>query len=133
MVQILCPHCKEEIELDDDASGEFACPYCEGEFEWNMNPEHNDETGEGHVLLNVISGFFSGSLMITGIALLFGSYVGFQLSSVLWAATAEGSESAGAGIVAVMGIAGAGYLISLSIGMLGLSILIIGIYRILGR
>lgn len=39
MVQILCPHCDEEIELDDHASGEFACPYCEGEFEWNMDTE----------------------------------------------------------------------------------------------
>ena len=39
MVEILCPHCDEEIELDDDASGEFACPYCEGEFEWNTEPE----------------------------------------------------------------------------------------------
>ena len=36
MVEILCPHCEEEIELDDDASGEFSCPYCEGEFEWGM-------------------------------------------------------------------------------------------------
>ena len=36
MVQILCPHCEEEIELDDDASGEFACPHCDGEFEWNI-------------------------------------------------------------------------------------------------
>jgi len=39
MVTILCPHCEEEIELEDDASGEFACPFCEGEFEWNMEPE----------------------------------------------------------------------------------------------
>ena len=39
MVDILCPHCEEEIELDDDASGEFSCPFCEGEFEWNMEPE----------------------------------------------------------------------------------------------
>ena len=39
MVEILCPHCDEEIELDDDASGEFACPYCEGEFEWNVEPK----------------------------------------------------------------------------------------------
>ena len=39
MVDILCPHCEEEIELEDDASGEFACPFCEGEFEWNMPPE----------------------------------------------------------------------------------------------
>jgi hypothetical protein len=43
MVEILCPHCDEEIELDDDASGEFSCPFCEGEFEWNMEPE----TGNG--------------------------------------------------------------------------------------
>ena len=43
MVAILCPHCEEEIELEDDASGEFACPFCEGEFEWNMEPD----TGSG--------------------------------------------------------------------------------------
>ena len=39
MVDILCPHCEEEIELEDDASGEFACPFCDGEFEWNMQPQ----------------------------------------------------------------------------------------------
>ncbi|MBJ62202.1 MAG: hypothetical protein CMB57_03020 [Euryarchaeota archaeon] len=39
MVEILCPHCGEEIELDDDASGDFECPYCEGEFEWNVKPK----------------------------------------------------------------------------------------------
>ena len=39
MVEILCPHCDEEIELDDDASGEFACPHCEGEFEWNTDTD----------------------------------------------------------------------------------------------
>ena len=38
MVEILCPHCDGEIELDDDASGEFECPLCEGEFEWNVTP-----------------------------------------------------------------------------------------------
>lgn len=36
MVEILCPHCEGEIELDDDASGEFECPLCGGEFEWNI-------------------------------------------------------------------------------------------------
>ena len=39
MVEILCPHCEEEIELDDHASGEFSCPYCEGEFEWGMDSD----------------------------------------------------------------------------------------------
>ena len=38
MVEILCPHCEEEIALDDDASGEFVCPHCERKFEWNTEP-----------------------------------------------------------------------------------------------
>ena len=38
MVEILCPHCEDEIALDDDASGIFACPHCDGEFEWNLEP-----------------------------------------------------------------------------------------------
>ncbi|NDF34153.1 MAG: AraC family transcriptional regulator, partial [Euryarchaeota archaeon] len=29
MVDIFCPHCEEEISLDDGASGEFECPHCE--------------------------------------------------------------------------------------------------------
>ena len=41
MVELLCPHCDEEIELPDDASGLFECPYCEGEFEWNMDGEED--------------------------------------------------------------------------------------------
>ena len=39
MVEILCPHCEEDIELDDDAYGEFSCPYCDGEFEWGEAPK----------------------------------------------------------------------------------------------
>tara|TARA_A100001388_G_scaffold277073_1_gene266769 strand:+ start:334 stop:1086 length:753 start_codon:yes stop_codon:yes gene_type:complete len=39
MVEILCPHCEEEIELDDDAYGEFTCPHCDGEFEWGEKPK----------------------------------------------------------------------------------------------
>ena len=43
MVEILCPHCEGEIELDDDASGEFECPLCSGEFEWNMDGDDSYE------------------------------------------------------------------------------------------
>ena len=39
MVEILCPHCEEEIELEDDAYGEFTCPHCDGEFEWGEKPK----------------------------------------------------------------------------------------------
>ena len=42
MVEILCPHCEGEIELDDDAKGEFACPLCDGEFEWGMDDGDDD-------------------------------------------------------------------------------------------
>ena len=35
MVEILCPHCDEEIELDDGAIGEFSCPHCDENFTWD--------------------------------------------------------------------------------------------------
>ena len=133
MVEILCPHCEEEIELNDDASGEFACPYCEGEFEWNIQAgvEQSDEPDS--LLLTIVSGFFSGSLLLTGLALLVASVVGFGFSSALWGAVGEGSGDnlGGIGIVVVMGIAGAGFLLSLAVGFWGLSILLLGIARVL--
>jgi uncharacterized Zn-finger protein len=35
MVEIQCPHCDEDIELEDGSYGLFDCPYCGGEFEWD--------------------------------------------------------------------------------------------------
>ena len=29
MVEILCPHCSEEIELDDEDAEIVDCPYCQ--------------------------------------------------------------------------------------------------------
>ena len=49
MVEILCPHCEGELELDDDASGEFECPLCNGEFEWNVEEDEKlRTTNEAH-------------------------------------------------------------------------------------
>ena len=50
MVEILCPHCEGEIELDDDASGEFECPLCGGEFEWNISPEVKLSSGSNQAM-----------------------------------------------------------------------------------
>ena len=53
MVELLCPHCEEEIELDDDASGVFACPLCDGEFEWGVEDELDsfmDEVDSGIIV-----------------------------------------------------------------------------------
>jgi len=41
MVDIICPHCDEELELDEGGSGDFECPLCDGEFEWD-GPEINN-------------------------------------------------------------------------------------------
>ena len=43
MVEILCPHCDEEIGLDDDAVGEFSCPLCDGEFTWGALFDEEDD------------------------------------------------------------------------------------------
>ena len=34
MVEIQCPHCDEDIELEDGISGLFDCPHCDKEFSW---------------------------------------------------------------------------------------------------
>ena len=34
MVEIQCPHCEDDIELEDGVFGLFDCPYCNQEFEW---------------------------------------------------------------------------------------------------
>ena len=39
MVEIECPHCSEELEMEDDAYGLFECPYCDGEYEWGEEPK----------------------------------------------------------------------------------------------
>ena len=67
MVEILCPHCEGEIELDDDASGEFECPLCDGEFEWNISEENTEtmpNTSNNPVVLtsNIIHGL--GALLL---------------------------------------------------------------------
>ena len=60
MVVIQCPHCEEEIVLDDDAFGEFECPHCENEFEWGGDFQTNDLKVK---FLLFLFGIFSPSLL----------------------------------------------------------------------
>ena len=129
MVEILCPHCEQEIELDDDASGEFACPHCEGEFEWNIQPEVEQFDEPDSLLLTLVSGFFSGSLLLTGLALLvaivrFWRSVLVSLVGVFFGSQLSGVESdigSGTGL-------GAGVIIfSILVGLFGLALAIAGI------
>ena len=34
MVEIQCPHCGEDVELEDGDSGLFDCPHCEQDFSY---------------------------------------------------------------------------------------------------
>ncbi|MFL2984362.1 MAG: hypothetical protein ACJZ5B_02635 [Candidatus Poseidoniaceae archaeon] len=55
MVEILCPHCEGEVELDSAASVArggimyFSCPHCGRELEWNISDDDSTiaEPGSG--------------------------------------------------------------------------------------
>ena len=93
MVEILCPHCEEEIELEDDASGEFECPYCSGEFEWNVKPKarpksikissYNSEEFDDMPMVPIIAGvafcIWMGWIIVGAI---YTMYLGMTLSSM---------------------------------------------------
>ena len=73
MVEIECPHCDEDIELDDDEFGLFECPYCEEEFLWEqesnsieIKPAEDFSVSVLRYFLPVIIGIF----IIVGLILL---------------------------------------------------------------
>ena len=50
MVVIQCPHCENDIELEDDASGLFDCPHCDEEFSWASDLDDEGEYYESGVI-----------------------------------------------------------------------------------
>jgi len=60
MVMIQCPHCEEDVELEDGMSGSFDCPYCNKEFVWNGDVQTRGLKVE---LLQFMFGIFSPSLL----------------------------------------------------------------------
>ena len=50
MVVIQCPHCENNIELEDDASGLFDCPHCDEEFSWGSDLDNEVEFYEPGVM-----------------------------------------------------------------------------------
>jgi len=145
MVDILCPHCEEEIALDDDASGEFVCPYCGGEFEWNVEPEvglepdwfqeYNQTKNASSMISKIISRGIFGSFFLAGIVMIIVGIAGLGISSSIWASLTESppSEAAGAGAIIVLGIVAIGFLLSITIGLSGLAIVLAGLTRMTSK
>ena len=66
MVEIQCPHCEEDVELEDGVFGLFDCPHCDEEFSWDNDDEDSeveiiqtsDTTGKSPVEMVVKWGFY---------------------------------------------------------------------------
>jgi len=142
MAELLCPHCEEDIFLDDDASGEFVCPHCDGEFEWNIEPlvkhkhaisqEYSVQTKSRGIIAKILTRGILGSFILSGIVMIVVSIVGLSLSVGVWESLSSDtpSESAGAGVIIVMGLIIIGFLLSIGMGLSGLGILITGLINL---
>ena len=60
MVEIQCPHCEEDVEIEDGKSGLFECPYCNKDFAWNEGLDLNNLEIK---FLWLLFGIFSPSLI----------------------------------------------------------------------
>ena len=78
MVEIQCPHCGKNIELDEGLSGMFDCPYCHNEFIWenekkikqisNQHINHHEPMPLGFM---IIFGIIAGLILIVIFGYLF--------------------------------------------------------------
>ena len=60
MVVIQCPHCAEDVELQDGTSGLFDCPYCNKDFAWEGDFQISDLKVK---FLIFLFGIFSPSIL----------------------------------------------------------------------
>ena len=79
MVEIQCPHCDEDVELENGVFGLFDCPHCDEEFAWE---DDEDISNEHTTNPPVISGIKIG-IGIVGIVLLLSMII---LLFVVWSA-----------------------------------------------
>lgn len=121
MVEILCPHCEGEIELDDDAKGEFACPLCDGEFEWGMDDDDDDMdflVAESLPSRDVLVEYSDNPALRITAGVVFSSVMGiYAISSIfviiggMFVSSVEGAVDSGTGFGAIFILLGIGMLI----------------------
>ena len=132
MVEIVCPHCEEEIALDDDASGEFLCPLCDGTFEWNINQANDrqevssieaEERARARSLgLKILRTGASSTLFIMGIVMIAMGSIGLAFCSDIWAEMSEpqGDSFSSLGALFILPAILIGYFLSGGTILLGL-------------
>ena len=132
MVEILCPHCEGEIELEDDASGEFLCPLCDGEFEWNITPAKDwqesssieaEERARARILgLKILRTAASSTLFIMGIVMIAMGSIGLAFCQDIWAEMSEpqGDSFSSLGALFILPAILVGYFLSGGTILLGL-------------
>ena len=132
MVEIVCPHCEEEIALDDDASGEFLCPLCDGTFEWNINPANDtqeassieaEERARARKLgLKILRTGASSTLCIMGIVMISMGSIGLAFCQDIWAEMnqPQGDSFSSLGALFILPAILIGYFISGGTILLGL-------------
>ena len=132
MVEIVCPHCDEEIALNDDASGEFLCPLCDGTFEWNITPakgmeepssiEAQERARARSLGLKILRTGASSTLFIMGIVMIAMGSIGLAFCSDIWAEMSEpqGDSFSSLGALFILPAILIGYFLSGGTILLGL-------------
>lgn len=132
MVEIVCPHCDEEISLNDDASGEFLCPLCDGTFEWNITPakgmeepssiEAQERARARSLGLKILRTGASSTLFIMGIVMIAMGSIGLAFCSDIWAEMSEpqGDSFSSLGALFILPAILIGYFLSGGTILLGL-------------
>ena len=87
MVEIQCPHCEEDIELEDDVFGLFVCPHCDEEFSWEDDDydediSNFDDKGVNIPLIVIVGLFILIVAVIVGFA--FDSIAGVLAAIVIF-------------------------------------------------
>jgi len=84
MVEIQCPHCDEDVELENDVFGLFDCPHCDEEFIW----EDDEDVSSEHTTNPPVISWVKIGIGIVGIVLLLSVIVYVWLLSAIGCMTA---------------------------------------------
>ena len=103
MAEILCPNCDAEIELDDDASGLFECPFCDQEFEWEGESVETDDQSYNATPIDGIKAMSHGMHGLGGLMAIIGLFSGWIVIGDFAKITPFGATIEFFGISASMG------------------------------